>query len=369
MVYDVKTKNYFWSKSFKDLIEGEIDIENDIFDFFYPLVYPEDIHNLDYVLENISIENPRMDTEFRIKTKKGNLKYIHLICQLNVKDGEIIEYLNILKDVSEYRIHTEELNRLNFTVRDVQKATSISVHYMDSEGKYHWTEETYNIIERGPRDTDEDNQIIKELLIPADQKRLDEIYDNLKPNEFYYVKDKLTMVTESGKVKYLTGAVRKYYDRDGTFVQRSEFAQDVTDEILKNQQLFSLNATVEDVQTAAQMSVHYLNDEGKYFWTDETYKLIDREPREDDSSYHIILDLLSKDDYIKINDLLDSLGPNEFLGNYIFPITTEKGDVKHIQINARPIYNEEGKFVRRSGYAMDVTSQVEYEKAIVKSRC
>ena len=104
-----------------------------------------------------------------------------------------------------------------------------------------------------------------------------------------------------------------------------------------------------------------------FFWTDETYKLIDREPREDDNSYHIVLDLLSKEDYTKLNDLLDSLGPNEFLGNYIFPITTEKGDVKHIQINARPIYNEEGKFVRRSGYAMDVTSQVEYEKAIVKA--
>ena len=40
---------------------------------------------------------------------------------------------------------------------------------------------------------------------------------------------------------------------------------------------------------------------------------------------------MSEEDRIKFDGLIDALGPNEFLGNYTFPLTTESGEKKFIQ--------------------------------------
>ena len=147
------------------------------------------------------------------------------------------------------------------------------------------------------------------------------------------------------KSKLIIVNARPIYDENGKFMRRSEYAQDVTESVLNNQQLISLTSTVEDVQTATAISVHYMDSDGKFVWTPETYNIIGREPRGNDGNHDIILELFSYEDQVKYRKLLDDLGPNEFLGNYTFPLTTESNEKKFVQVNARPIYDDEGNFI------------------------
>ena len=56
------------------------------------------------------------------------------------------------------------METLKNTIDDIQHAAGISVHYLDVYGNFHWSSETYNIIDRDPRPGDEDRNIILELM-------------------------------------------------------------------------------------------------------------------------------------------------------------------------------------------------------------
>ncbi|MCQ2965085.1 MAG: hypothetical protein MJ203_05920, partial [archaeon] len=162
--------------------------------------------------------------------------------------------------------------------------------------------------------------------------------------------------------KFIQVNARPIYDDEGNFMRRSEFARDITKSVLRNRELESLNHTVEDVQTATSLSIHYLGADGKHVWTPETYKLIDREPRDSDENHHIILDLATPDERERVQELLDNLKTNEFLALNRTSITTESGILKYIQFDTRKTYDEEGNFVQKSGYAQDITEQVLIER-------
>ena len=67
-------------------------------------------------------------------------------------EGQILfSFENHTKDVTDEFLRDQEVNTLNKVVNDVQKVTAMSIYYKDSEGKYHWSDETYGIIDREPR--------------------------------------------------------------------------------------------------------------------------------------------------------------------------------------------------------------------------
>ena len=125
------------------------------------------------------------------------------------------------------------------------------------------------------------------MLSEEDRVKFDSLIDDLGPNEFLgnYT---FPLTTESGEKKFIQVNARPIYDEDGKFLRRSEFAQDITQDVLNDQQLLSLTSTVEDVQTATAISVHYLDGDGKFVWTNESYKIVGREPRDGDEDTHII---------------------------------------------------------------------------------
>ena len=127
--------------------------------------------------------------------------------------------------------------RLGKKFGDVQRAANLSVQYMDADGKYHWTDETYRILDREPRYGDEDIHVFADLMDENDIRDFKFVIDNLKPGEYYDEGRIWPITTESGKVKYVKGSARKIYDDEGHFVRRSEFAQDVTDQVNYENQL------------------------------------------------------------------------------------------------------------------------------------
>ncbi len=126
--------------------------------------------------------------------------------------------------------------------------------------------------------------------------------------------------------------------------------KDVTDEFLRDQKVNTLNKAVNDVQKVTPMSIYYKDSEGKYHWSDETYGIIDREPRVGDEDRHIIFELASKEDLKDYLNVLDNAKPDVFVGEKIFKIETEKGNVKTLKINVHKIYDDSGNLIRISGY-------------------
>ena len=246
VVYDLETNNYSWSQNFEEILEGKLSFDSNIREIIGSLIFPDDLHHLEYVEDNISLEKQVMDVYYRIKTFKGNIKYLHVLNRLIIKDGKIVKFLSIFKDVTDYNLQNKELNRLYDTLKDVQTSTSISIQYETAEGEFTWTPETYTLIDRLPRPDDKSKNIILELTDSDTREEIEKLYDNLKPNEFLGGK-KITIITESGKSKILEIDARNIYDSNGEFIQRSAYAQDITEKVIleREKELFSnINAVV-----------------------------------------------------------------------------------------------------------------------------
>ncbi len=230
-------------------------------------------------------------------------------------------------------------------------------------GKYHWTPEIYKIIEREHSCEDFNNHIILDMLSENDRNKIKFNGKNTISTAIY------PLITAKGNLKYIKGHARKVHDDKGNFQYMSGYVQDVTDYFLNYLKLSNINRTVEDVQYAVPISVHYLNQEGKYHWTEGSYRIIDREPREGDENKHIILELMSSEDFNYFMDKVDDLAPGECYieDDKIYTIRTEAGNVKYLNCAARKIFDEDGNFVRRSELSQDVTARVNYENALIEA--
>ena len=111
------------------------------------------------------------------------------------------------------------------------------------------------------------------------------------------------------------------------------------------------------VQEATKTAIHFHDNRGVYHWTPEVYNLIEREPREDDATYHILLDLMDEKDQKEINTTMDNLNPDEFLGTQIHKITLESGKTKIVKINSHNLYDKSGVFLQRNSYTQDITEE------------
>ncbi|MCQ2971340.1 MAG: sensor histidine kinase [archaeon] len=157
-------------------------------------------------------------------------------------NGTLIGHFFILEDVTDQIINNQELIALNSVIGDVQDVMSMSIHFKDAEGKYHWTPETYALIDREPRLGDENNNIFDSITV----QNLDNIADN-RPNidDDVYVED-FTIITESGKTKYLRGTAHNVFDDEGNFLRLIMTAQDLTKEHLQEANLKILDSLMSD---------------------------------------------------------------------------------------------------------------------------
>lgn len=227
-IHSLDSDKYRWSNGLEELFEQPIPLNSNMHNILYDLILPGDLVKLKNLEKDINSDNPLKETTCQIKTIKGNIKHLHIILKsLGINNKEC---LYIFKDFSEYKLQDYNLRRFYDALQDVEKSAEISVHYKTADGKYHWTPAVYEIIEREPEEDDENRNIIYELAPEEERKNFDKELAKLKPNEFMG-SHIFPITTAKGNIKYLQVDVHNIFDKLGNFVQRNEYAMDVTDTV------------------------------------------------------------------------------------------------------------------------------------------
>ena len=282
----------------------------------------------------------------------------HIIFQGN----PAVEF-TVLKELEEFDAELEEFTRGKMDL--IQKISKTAFMIYDVEkNATDWGEGLEYMLE-GSLTKENLNRAFSELVINENKEQIEKFREAMK-KESSLIEGKLKIKTFKGNIKYIRFTLKPLY-QDGKLIKWLQILTDITDDVLKNEELLSLNATVEDVQEAALISIHYMKPNGEHVWTPETYKLLEREPREEDKYKNIILELASPEDREQHMRLWKNLKRNEFLGGNILTITCENGKVKHLQVDTRRLYDKEGNFIQQNAYAMDITKELEREKALIKS--
>ena len=105
--------------------------------------------------------------------------------------------------------------------------------------------------------------------------------------------------------------------------------EDITEDTIKTQNLELLNSVVSDVEKATSLAINYRDNEGKYFWSDEAYSILERDRRPEDIYTDVFNDIsmdYSQDD---LNKDIKSF-PADFFGSKNFKIKLENGKIKFL---------------------------------------
>ena len=181
----------------------------------------------------LSDELDKMDYTFDYQYDDNDIRRLHFILQKDIIDGEVYFVAgnqDITTDVKrEEKLikQNESLKLLSSVVEDILESTSLTIHYMDADGKYYWSPETYKLIDRGPRKGDEDTNIFIPLMDYDDHIKIENMLNNIEDDEF--IIDDFVLTTESGKTKFIRATARNIYD-DGNFLRLNMSAQDITKE-------------------------------------------------------------------------------------------------------------------------------------------
>lgn len=250
LYYNIKNNTFSWGKGIEDILEGPVPLDFNLIDVLDEITINNDVFKSGVSIDDISADNPQIKTDYKIKTFKGNVKYLNCVIKGIIEDDELTKLLYFFRDITDDVLRNYDLLSLRDTINDVETATSIGISYEDAEGKHHWTPGFYDIIERDPKDEDKYKNLFKDYMDSNDFNRIEELVKNLEPNE--YLGDQIVPIyLDNDKTKYIKLNLRKIYDNKGNFVRISESTMDVTDEVLRDREIAELNATVEDVQSAS----------------------------------------------------------------------------------------------------------------------
>lgn len=108
--YNPHSNDLYWTDQVYRIHEVPLDVEvsvEDAFDFYLP----EDKQRIVELFESVMNEHSDYDTEFRIKTGKGNIKWVRAMGRPVLRNGKLLKIVGILADIDEQKAKREELNR------------------------------------------------------------------------------------------------------------------------------------------------------------------------------------------------------------------------------------------------------------------
>jgi len=201
-------------------------------------VIPEDQEIYDK-LTDLSFENPDYNEIYRVKTVYGEIKYLFSQTKgIFDEDKNLIKIVGLIQDVNEETLAKEEALELKENIDAIQKYSKIVISTFQ-DGNYTWTDEIYNILEINSGDYPDNVNLITLFEDSMVQGEFSEKIRNVS-SENPQIYQKCRIKTPMGKIKYLEWYMDSKFDENGELIKTVSFIQEITDTILREQEMKNL---------------------------------------------------------------------------------------------------------------------------------
>ncbi len=133
----------------------------------------------------------------------------------------------------------------------------------------------------------------------------------------------------------------------------------------KTKEALTLEYNLNFIQSVSNTGITYVMN-NKYIRSSEFYKIIERTPKKEDSTRHILKDITIDEDKHIIKEHYKKLGPEKDFTEFIIRILTNKGNLKYIHCYMRVNYTK-GKKDNLVIFYQDVTEEQLYLKKLQKA--
>ncbi|HVG15727.1 MAG TPA: PAS domain-containing protein [Chitinophagaceae bacterium] len=278
-VLDVKTNNIEWTDQLFVIFGLPPQSEKITLERFYGFIHEDDLAQVrESVKEfyNTSI----IDYNFRIITPQKEVKTIRSIVQLQKdKDGNPSKIIGTAQDITERQLLVARLQESEILHKQAQALARLGNWTMDlNTNLFVWSDEMYNIYERGSRD-----QISFDTwagyIHPQDRKSVIAYLTECIKNKTSYDRHH-RIVLDNGKIKVLHRKAEFIFDAEGQPIQLIGTSQDVTEQFNTQQELRENQNFIQKIADATPSIIASYNiHTGKYnFISQGIKKLLGYDP-------------------------------------------------------------------------------------------
>ncbi|CAM2885165.1 PAS domain S-box protein [Flavobacterium frigoris] len=308
--------------------------------------------------------------EWTYLSKNGTTFPVSLsVTDIKNSAGEITGYLGIAKDISKEKEAEQNLINSNNLLDESQRIAKIgSWKYDLLTDNLIWSKGHYNIFELEELPENELNDAYRNRIYPEDLISLDELSENVvKTGENFKINYRIVLA--DGRIKEIVEIGQPYKNRRGEVIGMQGTIQDVTDEIIAEQNLINANKLLDESQSIAKIgSWKYDILTNDLFWSKGHYQIFELEELPSNQLNTVARSRIHPAD-LSILDESDKImmeTGNDFKINYRVVLPDNR--IKQIREIGQPYKNEKGKIIGMQGTIQDVTKEKETELNLINSK-
>lgn len=142
---------------------------------------------------------------------------------------------------------------------------------------------------------------------------------------------------------------------------------DITDRVLNEKKLEVSESRLKEAEEMAGLGHWELNLETNHLhWSDETYRLFEKDPEKFGTSYEAFLNAIHPDDREFVNEAYTTSVRDKTTYDIEHRLLMKDGRIKYVNEKCKTEYNDSGEPIRSIGTVLDITKQKEFEFELKK---
>lgn len=335
---------------------------------YHQQVHPEDLATVEKGLQEIHAGKELFVARYRLRHKAG--QYLWVETRARGAQGENGQLAYIVTNTSPIGEMVKLQEKLRKSKEEYQQLVENAVDI------------TYRLNPCGELDFIS-SQIFEQLGYQPEELLGKRFLEFCHPEDASYVLDQIeaSLMQKSGllskpiRFRAQNGTYRYYqtnggpvFNANGQVLYILGTARDVTEELHKQRELESTKALLEQAQEQARLGVwEYRLDNQQVYWSPAMYGLFEL-AEEAPSELEKIAVFHEKEAFSELMEQVEKAlrAPHHF--RQLMTVTTAKGATRYHQVNGQSFTNEKGKVLGLRGTTLDVTEQVEQQKAEQKQK-
>ena len=324
-------------------------------------VHPDDKALVQQTVERAMQGAKSFEHEYRLLMPDGSLKYLHVVARVSNDESDTVEFVGAVMDVTERERAAEALLRTETYLAEGQKLSQTGTWACNiaTREMIHSSEEHRRLFGLVP----------EKVGIPS----FEQLYQGIHPyDQGPCVRDleramaagtdveaHFRVVLPDGTTRYMYGIGHPLAKPCGEI---GEFVGTVMDVTAAKQAEEALRRS-ESYLTEAQRLSHtgswarvYATGEMRY-WSEECYRVLGFEPLGVPPQFETFLQRVHPDDRTKVRETTETAAREKAKYELEYRIVLPAGEIRDIQVVARPVFNPSDDLSEYVGTVMDVTER------------
>ena len=369
--FDYKTKEVYWSKIVRETYEVSEDYRPSFDEALSFLKEDESQNNALTAEEDNSNIRKQFDLELELKTAKGNTRWVRVIGQPEIIDGDVTRIFGIIQDLTKLNISQNSLNEAQASLEAIFNSKSMIIISTDKNGIINrFNQGAENLLGYSASEMvglKEPNSYVFNEEIVKFKKDLAKMYGK-KPSKFDHYEDLIeedvsdtrewTYRRKDGStfpvLKTLSGVKNKEGKNEGFIAVATDISElkKVQNELLKKNQLLNF---AEQITMMGNWQWNTVTNVVK--WSTNLYLIFGFDKKNTILNYNTYFDFVHPEEKDYVTKHVENAIKEKKFESLVHRIKLKDGTVKTIKLLSEIIRNDKNEVIELIGTCQDITEQ------------